>query len=229
EHARDGVEGLVPLRAFGRTVDHEATELRLRRRLTGPELHATVADQVEGGHALGHAGWVVEPHRKLHDPVAEADALGALAACGQEDLWRRGVAVLLEEVVLHLPHVVDPEPVGQLHLLERALEELVLAVAVPGTRQLVLVEDAELHFKTSRASSNRRNRGGLPCFSRRLNAMRRLLITRSHAARPGHGRGSSSGGRRGSLSKHAWKATAMENAPGRKVVPANRSSRRSRS
>ena len=41
------------------------------------------------------------------------------------------VRVLLEEVVLDLPDVVDAEPVGQLDLVERVLEQLVLAVLGP--------------------------------------------------------------------------------------------------
>ena len=77
--------------------------------------------------------------------MAEPDAGRALARRGQEDLGRRRVAVLLEEVVLDLPDVVVAETVGQLDLLERVLEEPVLAVLAPRPRQLVLVEDPELH------------------------------------------------------------------------------------
>src|SRR4051812_9353951 len=43
-------------------------------------------------------------------------------AAGEEDLGRARVRVLLEEVVLHLPHEVETEPVGQLDLLERVRE-----------------------------------------------------------------------------------------------------------
>ena len=64
------------------------------------------------------AGWLT-PRRELHDPVAEPDALGALARRGEEHLGGRGVRVLLEEVVLDLPDVVEAEPVGELDLLER--------------------------------------------------------------------------------------------------------------
>ena len=64
---------------------------------------------------------------------------------GEEQLGRARVAVLLEEVVLDLPHVVDAEPVGELALLERLLQQLVLGVVAPRTRELVLVEDPELH------------------------------------------------------------------------------------
>src|SRR5204862_2186052 len=59
------------------------------------------------------------------------------------------VAVLLEEVVLHLPDVVDAQPVRERALLERLLEEPVFGIGVPGTRELVLVEHAELHARVA--------------------------------------------------------------------------------
>ena len=77
--------------------------------------------------------------------MAEADVLRALAGRGEEDLGRGGVRVLLEEVVLDLPHVLDAELVGELDLVERVLDQLLLAVLGPRARELVLVEDAELH------------------------------------------------------------------------------------
>ena len=78
--------------------------------------------------------------------MPEPDALGALRARGEKDLGRRRVRVLLEEVVLDLPGVVDAQAVGELHLVERLLIELELAALAPRPRQLVLVEDAELHL-----------------------------------------------------------------------------------
>src|SRR6478672_9259319 len=51
-----------------------------------------------------------------------------LVRCGAEDLRRRGVAVLLEEVVLDLPDAVHASLVGELDLLEGVLEQLVLGV-----------------------------------------------------------------------------------------------------
>ena len=56
--------------------------------------------------------------------------------------------VLLEEVVLDLPHVVDPDAVGQLDLLERVVDELLLVVRAPRPGELVLVEDAEPHGRS---------------------------------------------------------------------------------
>ena len=57
--------------------------------------------------------------------------------------------VLLEEVVLDLPHGVEPEPVGELDLVERVAQQLLLGVRVPRARELVLVEDPEAHARAS--------------------------------------------------------------------------------
>jgi len=69
--------------------------------------------------------------RQLDDAVSQADVLSALAGSAEKDLWGRGVRVLLEEVVLYLPRVVVAEAVGQLDLVERLMEQPVLAVLVP--------------------------------------------------------------------------------------------------
>ena len=113
-------------------VDPEAAELGLARRLAAAELDPAVRHEVEHRDPLGGAGRVVELRRGQDDAVAEADVLRALAAGGEEHLGRGGVAVLLEEVVLDLPHVLDAELVGELDLLERVLDEALLGVVVPG-------------------------------------------------------------------------------------------------
>jgi len=86
---------------------------------------------------------------ELDHAVAQPDALGALAGGAQEDFRRRGVRVLLEEVMLDLPRVVVAQPVGQLDLGQRILQQLVLARRPPRPGQLMLVEDAELHSLNS--------------------------------------------------------------------------------
>ncbi len=77
--------------------------------------------------------------------MAQPDAAGALAGRGEEHLGSRGVRVLLQEVVFHLPDVIDAHPVGQLDLFERVLQQPVLVVGLPRPGQLVLVEDPETH------------------------------------------------------------------------------------
>ena len=65
--------------------------------------------------------------------MAKAAPRGSLAGRGQEHFRGRGVAVLLEEVVFDLPHVLEAQPVGQLDLFEGVLEEFVLRPVVPRT------------------------------------------------------------------------------------------------
>ena len=87
-------------------------------------------EQVERADAFRDARRVIR--RQLDDAVREPDALRALAGGRQEHLGRRRVGVLLEEVVFDLPREVVAEPVRQLDLLERVVEELVLGALVHG-------------------------------------------------------------------------------------------------
>src|SRR3546814_18340236 len=82
---------------------------------------------------------------ELDDAVPQPDVLRPLARRAEEDLRRRGVRILLQEVMLHLPGIVVAEPVGELDLGERVLEELILATLLPRPRELMFVGDAELH------------------------------------------------------------------------------------
>ena len=59
--------------------------------------------------------------------------------------------------MLNLPGEVDPELVGQLHLVQRLLEQSELGALEPWPRQLMLVEYAELHGRFSLAYSRHHN------------------------------------------------------------------------
>jgi hypothetical protein len=48
-------------------------------------------------------------------------------------------------MVLDLPEVVEAQPVGQLHLLQRVSQQPPLVAGLPGAGELVLVEDPESH------------------------------------------------------------------------------------
>ena len=146
EHAGDRVQRLLPLGSLLLAIDAEPPQLHLRAALAGPELHPATGDQVERRHPLGHPRGVVDGRGGLNDPVSEADAARALAGGGQEDLRGARVRVLLQEVVLDLPDVVDPQPVGQLHLLERVGQQLGFVGLAFGAGELVLVEEAEPHL-----------------------------------------------------------------------------------
>src|SRR3954469_17231017 len=145
EHPRERVEALLPLRALLLALDAEAAELGLRRRLAGAELDPPAGDQVERGGALGDPRRVVERGRQLHDAVTQPDALRPLRRGRKEHLRRARVRVLLEEVVLDLPDVVEAHAVGQLDLLESVAQQLLVRAVLPRPRHLVLVEDPEAH------------------------------------------------------------------------------------
>jgi hypothetical protein len=69
------------------------------------------------------------------------------------------VRVLLEEVVLDLPDVVEPHPVRELDLLQGVLQEPVLrALGLPRPRILMLVEDPEAHARAILSSRGRKRR-----------------------------------------------------------------------
>jgi hypothetical protein len=55
--------------------------------------------------------------------------------------------ILLEEMMFDRPGVVDAQPVGQLDLRQRLLEQFVLGALGPGLGQLQLVEHAEFHCR----------------------------------------------------------------------------------
>ena len=88
---------------------------------------------------------MIELRHADDDAVADADLLRDHGAGGEEELGRRAVRVLLEEVVLDGPHLVEAQLVGQPHLLERVLVDRALGLARPRPRHRELVEEAELH------------------------------------------------------------------------------------
>ena len=80
EHARDGVERLVPLLALGGAVDEKPPSSASED--DSPVPNSTRPSLTRSRVAMRSAdpGRVVEPERQLHDAVAEPNAAGALAA-----------------------------------------------------------------------------------------------------------------------------------------------------
>ena len=111
--------------------DVEAAELQPRRALADAELRPPVGDEIEHGDRFRRARGMIVVGDHLADAVAEPDALGARRRRRQEHLGGRAVRILLEEVVLHRPGVVDAQPVGEFHLVERVLHQLPLVVGRP--------------------------------------------------------------------------------------------------
>ena len=194
EHARDRVERLRPLLVLGLVVDPEPVGLDVAGPLACPEVDATTRDEVERRDPFRHAGRVVHGRRELDDPVPEPDARRALRARGEEHLRRARVRVLLEEVVLDLPHVVDAEAVGELDLLEGLDDHLPLRVRGPRPRELELVEQPELHgSRWARPGSRRstthracRDRTGTPSSRRpgRREAVDEAFVEQAGRPRP---------------------------------------------
>jgi hypothetical protein len=56
------------------------------------------------------------------------------------------MGILLQEMVLDLPRVVDAYPVGEFDLFERLAINSVLGIRIPGPRYLVFIKDTELHL-----------------------------------------------------------------------------------
>src|SRR2546423_9605806 len=145
QHAADDLDGLLPLLALVGAGYPETAQLDLRAPFARTEVDPTAGHEVERGDPLGDAGGMVDGRRKLDDAVAEPDPGGALARRSQEHLRRARVRVLLEEVVLDLPDVIEAERVGQLDLFEGVPQQLFLGPGGPRPGQLVLVEQSEPH------------------------------------------------------------------------------------
>ena len=96
--------------------DVEAAEFQPRRALADAEFRPAIGDKVEHGDRFRRAGGMIVVGDHLADAVAEPDALGARGGGGQEHLGGRAVGILLEEMVLHRPGVVDPQAVGEFDL-----------------------------------------------------------------------------------------------------------------
>ena len=55
--------------------------------------------------------------------MAETDGVRPLRHRGQEHLGGAGMRILLEEVMLHFPHVIEPQAVGQFDLVKRLVKQ----------------------------------------------------------------------------------------------------------
>src|SRR5579859_319999 len=157
QQPRRDLERLLPLGSLRLALDAESAELGLRAGLTGAELHAPTRDQVERGNAFRYPGRMVVVRRQLDDPVAQADAPGALAGGREEHFGRRAMAVFFEKVVLHFPHAVEAEPVRELDLLKGIVEQLFLIARSVWPRQLMLVEQTESHVALPVSSGRAKN------------------------------------------------------------------------
>jgi hypothetical protein len=118
---------------------------------------------VEQGDVLGDALRLVHRRRDVEDRRAQVDALGLAGAEAEERLGPGHVAVLVEEVVLRAPHVLEGVAVSRLGDLDVAEDALVLGLRILVALELrheQLGEDAELHVTDSFRIRTRRARRG---------------------------------------------------------------------
>jgi hypothetical protein len=112
-HPDDLREDLLEHRAGVDRVDPETSELGFGSRAADSEVVATLAHDVQDGPHLGGACGMVEGWWEQPDAVSDPDRLRVLGDGGQEDLGRGGQGIALQEVVLDLPDMVEPELVRQ--------------------------------------------------------------------------------------------------------------------
>ena len=178
-HLRDHPTELVPrlLRVVG--IGAEPAEFGPRARSGRAQLQAAVRDGVERCRPLGNPDRVVHLGHAHHGTVAHSDALRLRRDGREEHLGRGAVRVLLEEVMLHRPDVVEPQLVGHPALFERIVvcQPFVGPAERPRHRQLV--EDPELHHAVLAQRLQRRpSRKMVRVGAVRLRTLARCLVER---------------------------------------------------
>ena len=135
-HAHDLGKGLVPhLAGSLHRVDAEAVHLHRRRAPSGAELEAAFAEVVEHGHPFRDARRMVDRRCDVEDGRAHVDALGGGQNVGHEGLGVGQVRVLVEEVMLGRPRVLEARLVGGLDVGDLVLQRLVLGADLAASRQ----------------------------------------------------------------------------------------------
>src|SRR5713101_5471203 len=91
---------------------------------------------------------MIDMRSHLHDSMAQSHVLRTRGTRRKKYLRRRGMRILLEEVMLGRPDIVEPDSIREFHLLERILQQLVLGLRSPRTRQLMFIKSANLHSRS---------------------------------------------------------------------------------
>ena len=108
----------------------EAQDLVAARAPAGAELEAAAGQVVEHGHPLGHFGRVVHLGQGVEDSRSDVDALGGMRQIAGDGIVGRHVGVLVEEVVLGEPHILEPRLVRGDHQIQFFHERLVFGIWV---------------------------------------------------------------------------------------------------
>ena len=114
-----------------------------------PNSNRPLGEVVEHGDALGDLRRVVHLGERVEDARADVDALGRVREIAGDDVVGREVRVLVEEVVLGEPHVLEPGAIGGLDGGDLVHERPVLGLgevfASPERRVVSLDEQPKLH------------------------------------------------------------------------------------
>jgi len=150
----DDAQRLFPQVAGLPWIDPEAFQLGPRRRPTGPELEAAVAEAVERRRHLGHPERVVVRHGQQPHAVPDLQGRGPGGHRAVQHLGRGAMRELREEVVLDRPEVREAHGLCQHRLLDGGVQRVALVARAPGRRNRDLVEDAEVHAQPSGPKSD---------------------------------------------------------------------------
>ena len=130
---------------LGLGVDAEAAEFEAGRAFADAEIDAAVGYEVKRCQALGSTGRMIVVGDDLANPVPEPDTAGARGGGGEKHFRGGAMRILFEEVVLHLPGIVNAGCICEHHLFERVMYKAMVAVLLPWLGQLQFVEDAKSH------------------------------------------------------------------------------------
>ncbi len=111
------------------------------------ELEAVAAEMVEHGDLLGHLHRVVDLGERVEDAGAEVDALGGVRQIAEEHVVGGEVGVLLQEVVLGGPRVLEARAVRLDDVLGLLHQRLVLGerIGLGALAHVSLYKEPELH------------------------------------------------------------------------------------
>jgi hypothetical protein len=130
-------------------IGEEAEDLVASRSATGAELEPVAREMVEHGHPLGHLGRMIDLGQGVEDARADVRTLGGVGQVAQDHVVGREVGVLLQEVVLTGPDILEPRLVGCLRQGDVFHERRVLGVGISRRlpfRNVSLDENSKLHW-----------------------------------------------------------------------------------
>ena len=147
-HLRQHAHVFVPRRLRGIGIRTEAAEFGPRRAAAGADFEPSARHDVEHRAAFGDADHRIDLRHAHVDAVTDADALRLRGDRGQEDLRRRAMRILFEEVMLDRPAIIEAQLVREDRLLDAVVVDALFGVAMPRPRHADFIEDAELHSRT---------------------------------------------------------------------------------